>query len=230
MAVHAEKEGLMRKESWNYRMPLTHCFARPPEAEIASIKDMIKFSLDSKFGGKLHIAHISVPEAVEIVEDARCLGADISCGVCPHHFIFDYSRMYGKNGIMYKMNPPLRKPGDNKRMLQFLRGGRIDWIETDHAPHTIEDKTSGDFLSGVTGIQNWTFYTQYLLANGFSAEQVERTTFGNVAERFGIDVRKNSLPTKDRRGDYPFNYYEIMEGEMLRERFLKNTNLFKLEG
>lgn len=204
----------MKKDIWRSIEPISHCFARPPEAEIASVKDMIKFTLDYKFKGKLHIAHVSVPESVEDIDDARDLGMDISCGVCPHHFIFDYEIMRGENGIMYKMNPPLRKPGDNKKMLEFLRRGKIDWVETDHAPHTIEEKTSGNFMSGITGIQNWDFYKEYLLINGFTTGQVEKLTFGNVIERFGFEVERNNLPLKNRRGDYPFNYYKLAEREL----------------
>lgn len=214
LAVHAEKESLMHKEVWNYREPITHCIARPPEAEIESAKDMIKFSLDYKFEGKLHIAHVSAPEAVEIIDNARNLGVDISGGACPHHFIYGYGVMLGKDGIMYKVNPPLRKPGDNKKMLEFLREGKIDLIETDHAPHTIEEKISGNFMSGITGIQNWGFYKEYLFTNGFAAGQVERLTFGNVTKRFGFEVEMNKRDLIDRRGDYPFDYYELAEGEL----------------
>lgn len=213
LAVHCEKEDLMNSKIWSFRFPITHCFARPPVSEVESVRDILTFAEEHRFRGKLHIAHISVPEAVDIVSQAK-EKIDVSCGVCPHHFMFDYWKMFGRDGILYKMNPPLRKPGDNKKMLELLRVGKINWVETDHAPHTLEEKTSRDFMSGITGLQNWNFFVEYLRTNGFGEEQVEKVVHGNVVERFGFEVRKNKRKVVNRRGDYQINYYKLMEEKM----------------
>jgi dihydroorotase len=110
LAVHAEKELLMNQEVFLPRFPISHCFARPPMAEYASIKDQITFAKLTKFKGKLHITHISSPESVELVNKAKESGLDISCSTCPHYFMLDMNKLLERDGLLWKMNPALR-PG-----------------------------------------------------------------------------------------------------------------------
>ena len=212
LAVHCEKESNMNHKLWNHSKPFTHCLARPEKAEIESIKDQIKFAELYNFKGKLHIAHISSPRAVEIVNKAKSK-LDISCGVCPHHLIFDWSKMFNEHGIMYKVNPPLRSDNSRKKMLDHLKEGKINWIETDHAPHSVKDKIN-NHLSGIIGLPHWPLFHEFLRKNNFSEDEIEKLTFSNVMERFELDVDKSRRKTKDRTYDYGFNYYESLEEEL----------------
>ena len=134
LAVHCVKESEMDSSKWHYENPISHCHSRPEKAEIESVGDQIMFANATNFKGKLHIAHISSPKAVDLVNQAGIFPVDASCGICPHHFIYDWTKMSNGNGILFKMNPPLREPSSREKMLDYLRGGKIDWIETDHAP------------------------------------------------------------------------------------------------
>lgn len=90
-------------------------------------------------GGKIHIAHISTKNAVEMVRQAKKKGLDITAEVTPHHFTLteESVKSYDTN---YKMNPPLRTKQDVEAILAGLKDGTIDCIASDHAPHSIEEK------------------------------------------------------------------------------------------
>jgi len=101
-------------------------------------------------GGKIHIAHISTKNAVEIVRKAKEKGINITAEVTPHHFSLtdDMLKTYDTN---YKMNPPLRTKEDIDAILEGLKDGTIDCIATDHAPHSIEEKEA-EFIYAPNGI------------------------------------------------------------------------------
>ena len=214
LAVHAEKESYIYKILWNPKLPITHCLARSEIAEVESIKDQLEIADQTSFKGKLHITHISSPKAVELVEKARSFGRDISCGICPHHFIYDSSSMSYKNGILMKMNPPLRNLNSKEKMFQYLSDGKIDWIETDHAPHSLEEKINAPFMSGIPGLPWWPLFEEYLRFKGFSDDKIEKLTFFNILKRFNLDLSRSKKNIKDHRKDYPFNPYHIIEKQL----------------
>ncbi|MEK6945308.1 MAG: dihydroorotase [Nanoarchaeota archaeon] len=215
LAVHAEKEDELNSGLWNYHNPITHCHARPEKAELESVRDQIKLALDYGFKGKMHIAHISSPLAVKLVQEAKNLGVDISCGICPHHFIYDWQQMNCKNGVLWKMNPPLRSAESKQKMMLHLLSGEIDWIETDHAPHTLDEKVNAPFMSGIPGLPWWNLFEEYLRLNGFSDSRIEEITFSNISKRFDLDVKRSKKIIVDRRNDYPFNPYKPLEEQLI---------------
>lgn len=214
LAIHAEKESELDNSTWSYHNPITHCHARPEKAEIESVRDQLQLAKNYDFKGKLHIAHISSPGAVELVQKAKAEGLDISSGVCPHHFIYDWQQMGEEKGVLWKMNPPLRSPESREKMLNYLRSGKIDWIETDHAPHTLDEKVKEPFMSGIPGLPWWNLFEEYLRQNNFSDGQIGELTFSNIARRFEIDVSRSRRVLVDRRGDYPFNPYKPIEEQL----------------
>jgi len=214
LVVHAEKESLIKHELWNPNDPISHCYARPPISEIESIYDQLKLVNRTQFRGKLHITHISSLSGVDVVDNAKKNGIDISCGICPHHFIYDWEQMKAERGILWKMNPPLRSPESRERILQALKNGKIDWIETDHAPHSLEEKTKDKFLSGIPGLAWWPLFEEYLRQNDFSYDQIEKLTFSNIINRFNLNITKTKRTLKDHRDDYSFNPYQKIEEEL----------------
>lgn len=214
LAIHAEKESELDHSVWSYHNPITHCHARPEKAEVESVKDQLQLAKNYDFKGKLHIAHISSPLAVELVQQAKSEGINVSSGVCPHHFVYDWQQMGEEKGILWKMNPPLRSPESREKMLNYLRSGKIDWIETDHAPHTLDEKVKEPFMSGIPGLPWWNLFEEYLRRNSFSDQQIEEVTFSSISKRFGIDIIKSRRSLVDRRIDYPFNPYKPIEEQL----------------
>ena len=110
--------------------------------------------LSEALQAKVHIAHISTRNSIEIVRHARRLGIPVSCEVTPHHFALTDAAIpdYDSN---YKMKPPLRAARDRDAALDALADGTIEAIATDHAPHTGNMKMQ-EFERcpfGVTGLE-----------------------------------------------------------------------------
>ena len=107
-------------------------------------------ALLEKTGGRVHVAHISSGQSVELVRQAKARGLAVTCEVAPHHFSLtdDAVRGYDTNS---KMSPPLREQKDVAAIKQGLQDGTIDMIATDHAPHDLVDKQV-DYQSACFGI------------------------------------------------------------------------------
>ncbi len=90
-------------------------------------------------GAKLHIAHVSTKESVEIIRQAKQKGVNITAETCPHYFTLtdEVVKSFDTNT---KVNPPLRAEADRQAIIEALKDDTIDVIATDHAPHTEADK------------------------------------------------------------------------------------------
>lgn len=187
LAVHCEKEKHMTG-TFDPKNPISHAESRPEIAETESIKDQIRFSEQSGFEGKVHVCHISCGNSVGIVEEARQRGIKITCGVTPHHLLWNENRLREQNGLLYKMNPPLRKQGDVGRLRQGLQDNLIDWIETDHAPHTVGEKLLKGFPSGYPSLYLYREILDRLPEWGISKRQEQDITFNNIIRTYNLDV------------------------------------------
>jgi dihydroorotase len=186
LAVHCEKEAHINKDIWEPSKPITHSQARPKQAEIEAIKDQIAFAKETNFQGNLHICHVSCPESVKLVDSARQDGKiRITCGATPHHILWDMEMQKRPEGLMYKMNPPLRDWDDVSGMRQLLRENKIDWIETDHAPHAIGEKLFAPYISGYPSLYLYkNFVTEFLPSIGLDEKQINSLTDGNIRKAF----------------------------------------------
>lgn len=90
-------------------------------------------------GGKLHIAHVSARESVDLIRNAKAQGVKITAEAAPHHFTLTDTAVADFN-TSTKVNPPLRTAEDVEAIKCGLQDGTIDAIATDHAPHTEEEK------------------------------------------------------------------------------------------
>ncbi len=212
--VHCEKESEMHPELWNPLNPITHCYTRPEKAETSSIKDQIRFARETEYQGHLHIVHVSTPFSVVLVDNAK-RDLRISCGVTPHHLLLGNTTMINENGIFYKMNPPLRNPETKKRLFEDFLRGKIDILESDHAPHTLEEKTTEEkgFLSGIPNLASWPDFISLLMAGGISQELLNQTAYKNINRIFGTQIPRLNLPIKKGKhlDKYVFDPYESLK-------------------
>lgn len=106
-----------------------------------------------KLGCRYHVCHISTKETVELVRQAKARGAKVTCETGPHYLIF--TDMDLEEDARWKMNPPLRSAEDRTALIEGIKDGTIDMIATDHAPHTVEEKSRGlkDSAMGVVGLE-----------------------------------------------------------------------------
>lgn len=211
LGVHCEKESLLRNDFWDPSKPESHCDARPPEAEYESVRDQIDFASEYGFHGNLHILHTSFPESVKLVDRARKDGKiRVSCGATPHHCRLNRGLMEeSESGILYKVNPPLRQLSASVAILTLLKEGQIDIIETDHAPHTLEEKTS-KHMSGFPGLPYYPHFLKFLGEEvGFSESQIRNLTHNNINKIFGLNLFElNRTPDFNLQGEYEVDIYQ----------------------
>ncbi|MBQ9332907.1 MAG: dihydroorotase [Lachnospiraceae bacterium] len=127
----------------------------PRQAEISMISRDIEIARELMPDvPDIVIQHISTAEGVELVREARKTDPHIHAEATPHHFTLTEDALI-KYGSMAKMNPPLRTEADRQAIIEGLRDGTIELISTDHAPHTIEEKSRPitEAPSGIIGLE-----------------------------------------------------------------------------
>ncbi len=146
IVVHAEDEGIIADNKAKTLLevddlepdPDIHSRIRSSKAEASAIRRVCM--LARQYGKKVHIAHLSTAEGLDLVERYRDFG--VSCEVSPHHLTLcrdDYAVL----GNFIKVNPPIRDREDIFALWMGLKSGSIDIIATDHAPHTVAEKEAG---------------------------------------------------------------------------------------
>lgn len=105
-------------------------------------------------GGKIHFAHLSSKEGVNLIRAARAEGLKVTAEVTPHHLLLTDDSL-GDYDTNKKMNPPLRAKEDLEALVEGVLDGTIEVFATDHAPHTYEEKSTSlvEAPFGVTGFE-----------------------------------------------------------------------------
>lgn len=110
----------------------------PPQAEELIIaRDIL---LAEMADARLHVQHVSTAGGVDIVRRAKARGAKVTAEVTPHHFTLTDEALRSYDPV-YKVAPPLRTAADIAALKQGLADGTIDVIASDHAPHSVEQKS-----------------------------------------------------------------------------------------
>lgn len=108
----------------------------PRSAEEVAIMRNCLLSLHT--GCQLHVMRVSTWGAVEMVRQAKFLGAPVTCEICPMHFTF-IDENVGEFDTRFKIQPPLRTQVDRDLLIQALSDGTIDCIASDHSPHAAHE-------------------------------------------------------------------------------------------
>lgn len=164
----------------------------PAAAEYLIVKRDIE--LCEKIDSKLHIAHVSTRESVDILLRAKRKGINVTAEAAPHHFILTDDIITPENTYT-KVNPPIRSQEDVDAVINGILDETIDIIATDHAPHDENSKrTSYDKAAfGITGLETAfsLSYTYLVLKNKISLSRLIEMMTIKPAEIIGID--KGSL-------------------------------------
>jgi dihydroorotase len=114
-----------------------------------------------------------VGEGLAQIATAKARGVSVTAEVTPHHLFFDETMLTEDNRLALQMNPPLRGRADRLALIEALRSGLLDYLATDHAPHTLEEKTHG--MSGVPLLDTYGAFAAWLMAeHGFTTPQIAR--------------------------------------------------------
>ena len=121
------------------------------ESEWEQVKRDIEIA--ERLGCRYHVCHISTKETVQLVREAKARGVKVTCETGPHYLIF--TDMDLEEDARWKMNPPIRSAEDRAALIEGIKDGSIDMIATDHAPHSVEEKSRGlkDSAMGIVGLE-----------------------------------------------------------------------------
>ncbi|MCY7278307.1 MAG: dihydroorotase [Phormidesmis sp. CAN_BIN44] len=153
IAVHAEDQARIRDRRLQFAGqtdPAVHSQIQDNQAALNATQLALKLS--KKYQRRLHILHLSTAEEADLLRHDK--PAWVTAEVTPQHLLLN-TDAYKTIGTMAQMNPPLRSPHDNEVLWQALLDGVLDFIATDHAPHTLEEKAQAypNTPSGMPGVE-----------------------------------------------------------------------------
>lgn len=117
-----------------------HALSRPPISEIECVEKIIRIAKET--GAKIEFAHISTPEAMELIKKAKYEGQELYMETCPHYLFLDEDDLE-KYGTFAKCNPPLRKRELVEGLWKYVQDGSVDFIGSDHSPFLLSEKETG---------------------------------------------------------------------------------------
>ena len=164
---HAEDEECLIKCKSQETGISDHMRFRPAGCEEISIKDII--SASSGLNSRVHICHLSSCDGLELLKNKP---SNISFGVTPHHCLLSADKVMGSQ-TFYKVNPPIRSSFDKESLFNAVKNGIADILESDHAPHTCDEKDV-DFdsaPSGLPGVETMLPLFLYLAKEGVLSYQ-----------------------------------------------------------
>lgn len=106
-----------------------------------------------KYGFHYHVCHVSTKESVQLIREAKKRGVRITAETAPHYLVLTDEDL--QDDGRFKMNPPIRSAADRDALIEGIIDGTIDFIATDHAPHSAEEKSKGlkGSLMGIVGLE-----------------------------------------------------------------------------
>ncbi len=145
--------------------------------------------LAAKTGCKYHVCHISAKESVGLIREAKKSGVDVTCETAPHYLVLDENDL--REDGRFKMNPPLRSGEDREALIQGVIDGTVDMIATDHAPHSVQEKSMGLEKSafGIVGLETAfpVLYTELVRKNVITLDRLVHMLTDAPRKRFGIE-------------------------------------------
>lgn len=150
--------------------------------------------LAAKTGVQYHICHVSTKETVELVRAAKARGVNVTCETAPHYLVLCEEDL--QEDGRFKMNPPLRSEADKAALIEGIKDGTVDMIATDHAPHSLAEKSKGLAGSafGIVGLETSfpVLYTELVGKGIITLERLidlmaiaPRRVFGLDADEYG---------------------------------------------
>ena len=155
IALHSENDAIIRRNTEKYRrlysddIPFKfHALIRSEEACLEATRGVLEIA--KKHHNRLHLFHISTLAEANLFDNKLPVGEKrITAEACIHHLWFS-DRDYETLGAKIKWNPSVKSKSDREGLLSALLDNKLDIIATDHAPHTIEEK-SGNYFKALSG-------------------------------------------------------------------------------
>jgi len=198
IAVHAEDQDRIkqrRQEFAGIANPAVHSQIQDNQAALLATE--LALRLSKKYQRRLHILHMSTAEEASLLRQDK--PSWVTAEVTPQHLLLA-ADAYEKLGTLAQMNPPLRSPHDNTVLWQALLDGVIDFIATDHAPHTLEEKAQEypNTPSGMPGVEtSLPLMLTQAIQGRCTIAQVSHWMSTAVAQAYGIPKKGAIAPGYD---------------------------------
>jgi allantoinase len=167
--------------------------ARPETAESVSIA--LAAELSAATGCRLHVVHTASRQGLRALRRAQADGIAISAETCPHYLSFTADD-FPMIGVLMKVYPPIRHSQDRAALWEAVRDGTITSIGSDHAPHTLEEKTRGlaSAPAGVPGVETLgAVIVNEVLSGRLSPERLAWLVSEGTARLYGLYPRKGVI-------------------------------------
>jgi allantoinase len=189
MIVHLEEK--LRREGRTDPRAFLDC--HPVITELEAIHRLLFIAEQTK--SRVHVAHCSIAEGIDLVEQARNRGLRVSVETCPHYLVLDES-IFDTRGVLAKLSPALRDRKQVELLWQRLRYGKIDNVASDHVPYPLTFK-QGDIWEAAAGIPGIQTMFPILVYEGIkkgriSLPQLVRVMSEGPARVAGLYPRKGS--------------------------------------
>lgn len=164
VSIHAEDETQFLSDQKD-RLP--HHEWRPRQAIISALQkiEAVLKAMSEKERPRVVICHMTTIDEVQWLKRMKNESIDVWGETCPHYLFFTQED-YLQKGTLFQVNPPIRTKEDQQALLEGLSKGIIDFIGTDHAPHTITEKQSQNPPSGIAAIEWLMPQILYLIDQG----------------------------------------------------------------
>ncbi len=193
VATHCEDTPMIRAAEAEYRARYGEDVPMEAHPKIRSAEACYKSSslavgLARRHGTRLHVLHLTTGRELELFDRGPIEGKKITAEVCVHHLWFDETS-YRDLGTLIKCNPAIKTPADREALVMGVVEDSIDVIATDHAPHTLAEKSSPYFQapSGLPLVQHSLLMLLEQHEQGlFSLPAIVEKAAHNPARLFGI--------------------------------------------
>jgi dihydroorotase len=187
--IEANIRAAMKRHGEN--IPVTeHPRIRSEEACYQSTATAV--ALAREHAAQLHVLHLSTGRELELFDPGPMTGKSITAETCIHFLHFSDAD-YATLGNRIKCNPAVKTDADRAALVAGLQDGRIDIIATDHAPHTVAEKSEANYRqapSGLPLVQDVLLAALELVHDGqLSLALVVEKAAHNPAMRFGVRDR-----------------------------------------
>jgi dihydroorotase (multifunctional complex type) len=195
VAVHAEdnlticmNERILREAK--REDPAAFLKAHPEKTEVTAIERVLDASAGTK--AQVHFCHITTTKGLGLVAEAKKTERKVTCEVTPNHLLLSNSD-FERRGALLAMLPPLRSDADVGALWQGVADGTVDAVGSDHAPHTLEEKSAPsiwDVKVGVPGLETTLpLMLTMVKKNRLTIDAFARMLAGKPAEIFNLKGR-----------------------------------------
>jgi len=224
VSFHAEDESAFDTSS---NASTLHHEKRPRSAitgALVKVEQALK-SLPKKEQPRVVICHMNTTDEIVWVKRMKSEGFDVWGETCPHYLYFTQND-YIKKGALFQVNPPIRSQADQDALRQAISDGTIDFIGTDHAPHSQPEKSSNKPPSGIAAIEwllpqmlhfvdegllSWKWFGELMSGRASSCYKIDKRDgikVGNYADLVLVQKSAESLKNSDVQTKSGINLYE----------------------